>query len=229
MRSSSSRYVVSNHDSALLFDNENFNGGWLEIVFATEEAVSCTEVSKPLTGVRSNLCPRNSTFSGKTMESVSWGVPIMPSWNLIYIEQIDKRAILSDIQTSNFFNVLASIAVSSNNIVLIKHYLAACKKIFGDIQRGKRVIQHCLLWHLNLEIGPVAIIMEKIPNFHEQEIEILKPLLLICMKMAQNPADVRKECKFSHQSLNLYVPNAYCERQNHFSNIGLTEEKYTHK
>lgn len=40
IRSSSSRYVVSNHDSALLFEIENFTGGWLEMVFATDEAVS---------------------------------------------------------------------------------------------------------------------------------------------------------------------------------------------
>ncbi|KAI7999878.1 hypothetical protein LOK49_LG09G00238 [Camellia lanceoleosa] len=83
IRSSSSRYVVSNHDSALLLGIENFSGGWLEIVFATEEAVSWTEVIKPLKGVRSIFCPRNSTFSGNTMESVNWGVPTMPSSNLI--------------------------------------------------------------------------------------------------------------------------------------------------
>ena len=86
IRSSSSRYVVSNHDSALLFDKENFNGGWLEMVFATDEAVSWTELIKPLKGVRSIFCPRNSTFSGTTMESVNWGVPMIPSWNLIWIE-----------------------------------------------------------------------------------------------------------------------------------------------
>jgi hypothetical protein len=40
IRSSSSRYVVSNHDPALLFGIENFTGGWLEMVFATDEAVS---------------------------------------------------------------------------------------------------------------------------------------------------------------------------------------------
>lgn len=83
IRRSSSRYVVSSHDSALLFEIENFNGGWLEMVLATEEAVSWTEVIKPLKGVKSIFCPRNSTFSGKTMESVSCGVPIMPSSNLI--------------------------------------------------------------------------------------------------------------------------------------------------
>ena len=33
-------YVVSNHDSALLFEIKNFNGGWLEIILATEEVVS---------------------------------------------------------------------------------------------------------------------------------------------------------------------------------------------
>lgn len=38
--SSGSRYVVSNHDSALLFEMENLNGGWLDMVFATDEAVS---------------------------------------------------------------------------------------------------------------------------------------------------------------------------------------------
>lgn len=40
IRSSSSRYVVSNHDSAFLFEIENFTGGWLEMVFTTDEAVS---------------------------------------------------------------------------------------------------------------------------------------------------------------------------------------------
>lgn len=75
--------MVSSHDSALLFGIENFNGGWLEIVLATEEAVSWTEVIKPLKGVKSIFCPRNSTFSGNSMESVSCGVPMMPSWNLI--------------------------------------------------------------------------------------------------------------------------------------------------
>ena len=37
-----SRYVVSNHDSALaalLFEKENFSGGWREMIFATNEAV----------------------------------------------------------------------------------------------------------------------------------------------------------------------------------------------
>lgn len=83
IRRSSSRYVVSNHDSAFLFGIENFNGGWLEMVFATDEAVSCTEEIMPLKGVRSIFCPRNSTFSGNSIESVSFGVPIMPSSNLI--------------------------------------------------------------------------------------------------------------------------------------------------
>jgi hypothetical protein len=40
IRSSSSRYVVSSHDSALLFEIGNFTGGWLEMVFAMDEAVS---------------------------------------------------------------------------------------------------------------------------------------------------------------------------------------------
>ena len=86
IRSSSSRYVVSNHDSALLFEKENFNGGWREMVFTTDEAVSWTELIKPLKGVKSIFCPRNSTFSGITMESVNWGVPMIPSSNLIWIE-----------------------------------------------------------------------------------------------------------------------------------------------
>ena len=76
---------VSSHDSALLFEIENFNGGWLEIILATEEVVSWTEVIKPLKGDKSIFCPRNSTFFGNTMESVNW-VPIMPSSNLIWIE-----------------------------------------------------------------------------------------------------------------------------------------------
>ena len=75
--------MVSNHDSALLLEIENFSGGWLEMVFATDEAVSWTEVIMPLRGVRSIFCPRNSTFSGNTMESVNLGVLIMPSSNLI--------------------------------------------------------------------------------------------------------------------------------------------------
>lgn len=53
IRSSSSRYVVNNHDSALLFEMENLSGGWLDIFFATDEAVSWTEVIKPLKGARS--------------------------------------------------------------------------------------------------------------------------------------------------------------------------------
>lgn len=71
MRTSSSRYVVSSHDSAFLPAMENFNGGWLEMVLATEEAVSCTEVNTPFKGVRSIFCPRNSTFSGNSIESVN--------------------------------------------------------------------------------------------------------------------------------------------------------------
>ncbi len=70
MRSSSSRYVVSNQACALLFEIVNLSGGWLEMVFATDEAVSWTEVKKPLSGERSIFCPRNSKFSGKTIESV---------------------------------------------------------------------------------------------------------------------------------------------------------------
>ena len=89
---SSSRNVVSNHDSALLFEKENFNGGWLEMVFATDEVVSWTELSKPLKGVRSIFCPRISTFSGITKESVNWGVPIMIHFsNLIWIEREKKK------------------------------------------------------------------------------------------------------------------------------------------
>lgn len=68
---SSSRYVVNNHDSTLRSEMENLIGGWLEMVFATDDAVSCTDVIKPLKGVRSIFCPRNSTFSGNTMESVN--------------------------------------------------------------------------------------------------------------------------------------------------------------
>lgn len=83
IRRSSSRYVVSSHDSELRSGMENFNGGWLEIVLAKDEAVSCTEVSRPLNGERSIFCPRNSTFSGSSIESVSCGVPITPSSNLI--------------------------------------------------------------------------------------------------------------------------------------------------
>ena len=44
--------MVSSDNSSLLFDIENFNGGWLEIVLATEEAVSWTDVIKPLKGVK---------------------------------------------------------------------------------------------------------------------------------------------------------------------------------
>lgn len=40
IRRSSSRYVVSNHDCALLLEIGIFNGGWLEMVFMTEDAVS---------------------------------------------------------------------------------------------------------------------------------------------------------------------------------------------
>lgn len=74
---------MSSHDSACRLGMENLNGGWLEMVLATEEAVSSTEVINLLKGVRSMFCPRNSTCSGNTMESVNWGVPIMPSSILI--------------------------------------------------------------------------------------------------------------------------------------------------
>jgi len=37
----------------LSLGRENFNGGWFEMVLATEEAVSWTDVSKPLMGLRS--------------------------------------------------------------------------------------------------------------------------------------------------------------------------------
>lgn len=71
IRISSSRYVVKSHDSAFLAGMLNLIGGWLEMVFATEEAVSCTEVNKPLKGDRSMFCPKSSTFSGNTIESVN--------------------------------------------------------------------------------------------------------------------------------------------------------------
>lgn len=90
IRRSSSRYVVSNHDWAFLFEIENFNGGWLEMVLANDEAVSWTEESMPLKGERSIFCPKNSIFSGKTSESVTWGVPIIPSSNLIWTKKGKK-------------------------------------------------------------------------------------------------------------------------------------------
>lgn len=90
IRRSSSRYVVSNHDWALLLEIENFKGGWLEMVFATDEAVSWTEESMPLNGERSIFCPKNSTFSGNTSESVTWGVPMTPSSNLIWTKKEKK-------------------------------------------------------------------------------------------------------------------------------------------
>jgi len=77
--------VVSNHDSALP-EKLNFSGGWLEIVLATDEAVFCSELIKLWNGERSIFCPKNSTLSGRTKLSVSWGVPIMPSTNLICME-----------------------------------------------------------------------------------------------------------------------------------------------
>lgn len=54
------------------------------MVFATEEAAFSIEENIPFNGVRSMLCPRNSNFSGSTIESVNCGVPIMPSSNLIW-------------------------------------------------------------------------------------------------------------------------------------------------
>lgn len=76
----------------MLLARENLSGGRLEIVFTTEEAVSWTEVIKPLNGARSIFCPRISTFSGNTIESVSCGVPMIPSSNLIWIEnRIDSE------------------------------------------------------------------------------------------------------------------------------------------
>lgn len=71
IRISSSRYVVNSHDSAFLAGMLNLIGGWLEMVFATEDAVSWTEVNKPLKGDRSTFCPKSSTFSGNTIESVN--------------------------------------------------------------------------------------------------------------------------------------------------------------
>lgn len=53
IRSSPSRYVVNNHDCALLLGIGILSGGRLEMVFTTDEAVSWTEVIKPLNGVRS--------------------------------------------------------------------------------------------------------------------------------------------------------------------------------
>lgn len=41
------------------------------MVFATDEAVSWIEESMPLNGERSIFCPKNSTFSGNTSESVT--------------------------------------------------------------------------------------------------------------------------------------------------------------
>jgi len=40
IRNSWSRYVVSNQDWALVLEIGIFKGGWLEIVFTTDEAVS---------------------------------------------------------------------------------------------------------------------------------------------------------------------------------------------
>jgi hypothetical protein len=71
IRNSSSRYVVSSHDCALLLLIGIFNGGCPEIVLATDEAASWIEENIPLKGVRSTFCPKNSKFSGSTMESVS--------------------------------------------------------------------------------------------------------------------------------------------------------------
>lgn len=42
------------------------------------------DVITPLRGEKSMFCPRNSTLSGKTIESVNCGVPMMPSSNLIW-------------------------------------------------------------------------------------------------------------------------------------------------
>lgn len=100
IRSSPSRYVVNNHDCALLLGIGILSGGRLEMVFTTDEAVSWTEVIKPLNGVRSIFWPRNSTFSGTTIESVSWGVPMMPSSNLIWKEQKKRGASLEPTQNS---------------------------------------------------------------------------------------------------------------------------------
>lgn len=53
------------------------------MVFANEDAAFSIEENMPFSGPRSMFCPNNSNFSGSTMESVSCGVPIMPSSNLI--------------------------------------------------------------------------------------------------------------------------------------------------
>lgn len=95
IRRSSSRYVVSNQDSALVFEIENLIGGWLEIVFATDEAVFSMEDMMPWNGVRSIFCPKNSTFSGITSESVSWGVPMTPSSNLIWKNRLSMKINIS--------------------------------------------------------------------------------------------------------------------------------------
>lgn len=94
IRSSPSRYVVSNHDWAFLLEMENLRGGRLEMVFTTDEAVSWTELSKPLKGASSIFCPRNSTFSGITSESVSCGVPITPSSNLIWNNKVIETKLI---------------------------------------------------------------------------------------------------------------------------------------
>lgn len=65
----------------------NFQGGWLEMVFATCEAVSSTDVINPLKGERSIFCPKISMLSGISIESVSCGVPMIPSSNLIYTHE----------------------------------------------------------------------------------------------------------------------------------------------
>lgn len=85
--------MVINHDLALVFEIENFNGGCLEMVLTTDEVVSWIEVNSPLKGSRSIFCPRHSTFSGISIESVSWGVPITPSSNLIWIKKGERGSV----------------------------------------------------------------------------------------------------------------------------------------
>lgn len=83
IRTSSSRKVVNNHDCALSAWIGNFNGGWPDMVLATDIATCWRGRNRPRIGVKSTFWPMMSTSEGTSMESVSFGVPMTPSSNLI--------------------------------------------------------------------------------------------------------------------------------------------------
>lgn len=73
-----------------LFEMEAINVGRLEMLLATEEVVSSIELIMPLEGLQSIFCPRISTFSCITIESISCGVLIIPSSSRCVVKNCDS-------------------------------------------------------------------------------------------------------------------------------------------